>query len=598
MIKTFYNHWILIILCSYNISIMPESVVKQIGYFNWKGRTFGQISASLKKNQNTITDKNNIFRAGPLPLYRKEIASITSPTGNPRVSASVDEFNRPNGYIIRESESCCGADHTVDMTIPNSKYETGGAVELSGYADICFSQAENAKRRLRGSGVIKKNNQGNLTDEGILQFLYNGSFIFNGNTFSMDENQTMCTLAGIITYQGTYEGQSTYIWIPKYDYIAKTLIVGGGAGGGFDVGGGGGAGGVIYNDRFHVDSGDEYIIVVGAGSNGGISDGDSNGYNSSINNIIAYGGGSENTTTTNVGSAAGTLDSTGNTTLNTTQGSYGSRGDNWKAGGGGGGAGGPGGTGENTGDYRGLGGNGGDGVYYSISGTSTLYAAGGAGGAGGGGANITGNSYTGDDGLGGTSAGGGDGGGFESYNSQSNNYVYRNGSHATAYGSGGGGGGYGKNGGNGKEGIVIFTVTYSVVSARKSNYYTSNAQLLKERNKTYQQNQYKYDKSTFVVSDVHIDAPTQKLNNSRFYQQGGASASDLVSRKKLEEINNAASKTRTAYGNETADAMAYGIANQVYTKKDKVGFPLTSTPVISKYTGEIQAKCTGSIRRG
>lgn len=580
---------------------MPESVVKQIGYFNWKGQTFGQITASLKKNQNTITDKHNIFRAGPLPLYRKEIASIDAPTGNSRVSASVDELNRPNGYIIRESDTCCGAEHSIDMTIPNSKYETGGSVELSSYADICFSQAENAKRRLRGSGVIKKNNQGNLTDEGILQFLYNGSFIFNGKTFTINENETTCTLAGIISYQGTTSGQSTYIWIPKYDYTAKTLIVGGGAGGGYDVGGGGGAGGVIYNEHFDILSGYEYTIVIGAGSNGGTeTTPDSKGFNSSINDIIAYGGGSENTLLANIniiGSAAGTLNITGNTTGNPEQGYNGAEGDDWKAGGGGGG-GGMGTTGENNG-YKGYGGDGGPGVYYSISGTSTLYAAGGAGGAGGGGADNNSTGSTGNDGEGGTSSGGGNGGGFVTYNIQNNNgYVYSVGSNATAFGSGGGGGGYLKRGGKGKEGIVIFTVTYSVVSARNANYYTSNAQLLKERNKTYQQNQYKYDKSTFVVSDVHIDAPTQKLNNGRFYQQGAACASDLVARKKLEEINTAASNTKDAFGPETADALAYGIADQVYTKKDKLGFPSTLTPVISKYSGEIQAKCRGSIRRG
>ena len=596
---------------------MPESVVKQIGYFNWKGQTFGQITASLKKNQNTITDKHNIFRAGPLPLYRKEIASIDAPTGNSRVSASVDELNRPNGYIIRESDTCCGTDHSVDMTIPNSKYETGGSVELSRYEDICFSQAENAKRRLRGSGVIKKNNQGNLTDEGILQFLYNGSFIFNGHTFTIDENQTLCTLAGIISYQGTTDGQSTYVWIPKYAYDAKTLIVGGGAGGGYDVGGGGGAGGVIYNEHFAIRSGYEYTIVIGAGSNGGTNNtNDSKGFNSSINDIIAYGGGSENTLLSNIdiiGSAAGTLDMGGNTTGNPEQGYNGRRGDNWKAGGGGGGAGGMGTTGENVsgngprpeyGGYKGIGGNGGAGVTYSISGTPTLYAVGGAGGAGGNGddnysINNTGTGSTGNDGQGGTSEGGGNGGGFVTYNIQNNNgYVYSVGSNATAYGSGGGGGGFNKAGGKGKEGIVIFTVTYSVVSARKANYYTSNAQLLKERNKSYQQNQYKYDKSTFVVSDVHFAPPTEKLNNRRFHQQGAASAGDLVARKKLEEINTAASNTKDAFGPETADALAYGIADQVYTKKDKLGFPSTLTPVISKYSGEIQAKCRGSIRRG
>lgn len=579
---------------------MPESDVKQNGYFNWKGRTFGQITASLKKNQNTITDKHNIFRAGPLPLYRKEIASIDALTGNPRVSASVDEFTRPNGYIIRESDTCCGSDHTIDMTIPSSKYETGGAIQLSDRTNICFSQAENAKRRLRGSGVIKKNNRDDPTYDGVLQFLYDGFYIFNGKTHGIQANETLCNLAGNITYVGTANRQSTYIWIPKYSYHAKTLIIGGGAGGAFDVGGGGGAGGVIYNDQFNIIAGNEYRIVVGDGSEGGTNARlDTKGFNSSINTTIAYGGGSENTNINivDIGSAGGRLDMNTNTTNHHEQGYDGRRGDNWKAGGGGGGAGGLGTTGENDG-YKGFGGNGGSGVFYSISGTSVLYAAGGAGGSGGAGADNNNTHRTGNDGQGGISSGGGNGGGFVSYNSQYNsNYTYSVGSDATVYGSGGGGGGFGKNGGKGKEGIVVLTVIYAY-SARKANYYTTNAQLLKERNKTYQQNQYTYDKSTFVINDDHFQPPTEKLNNRRFHQQGAASAGDLVARKKHDEINTAASNTKDAFGPETADALAYGIADQVYTKKDKLGFPSNLTPVISKYSGEIQRKCAGTIHRG
>lgn len=578
---------------------MPESNVKQIGYFNWKGRTFGQITASLKKNQNSITDKNNIFRAGPIQLYRKEIASTTVSTGNPRVSASIDEFNRPNGYIVRENSNCTGAEHSVDMTIPNSNYETGCAIELSSYESICFSHAENAKRRLRGSGVIQKNNQGNLTDQGILQFLYGGYFVFNGTYYSITSGQTLCTLAGNITYNGIGDNQSTYVWIPKYEYIAKTLIVGGGAGGGYDVGGGGGAGGVIYDDRYDIDSGHEYTIVVGNGHIGATANDESTpGYNSSINDIIAYGGGGEHTSNIDVGSAGGTLDLDGNSTNQSDQGNDGAGGDNWKAGGGGGGAGSAGTTGEND-DYKGIGGNGGSGVTYSISGSNYTYSTGGAGGAGGAGSDNNSTGRTGNDGEGGSSSGGGAGGGFLSYESGTNtNYTYSIGYDATTYGSGGGGGGFLKTGGNGKEGIVILTVTYSTVSARKANYYTSNSQLLKERNKTYQQNQYKYDRSTFVVSDVSIDAPTQKLNNTRFYRQGAASASDLIARRKYEEINTSAANTADAYGNNTADALAYGISDQVYTTKNKVGFQLTNTPVISKYTGALTRRCTLQIHRG
>jgi hypothetical protein len=41
---------------------MPTSNVKQNGYFNWKGQTFGQITASLKKNQNLqVCQHHEIF---------------------------------------------------------------------------------------------------------------------------------------------------------------------------------------------------------------------------------------------------------------------------------------------------------------------------------------------------------------------------------------------------------------------------------------------------------------------------------------------------------------------------------------------------------
>jgi hypothetical protein len=83
-----------------------------------------------------------------------------------------------------------------------------------------------------------------------------------------------------------------------------------------------------------------------------------------------------------------------------------------------------------------------------------------------------------------------------------------------------------------------------------------------------------------------------KPSNPQFGQQGAVSSSTLVARKKYDTITDIGAKMKSAYGSETANAYAYGVADKQYTKKDIVGYPLTKTPVISKYTGEI--KCVNS----
>jgi len=78
-----------------------------------------------------------------------------------------------------------------------------------------------------------------------------------------------------------------------------------------------------------------------------------------------------------------------------------------------------------------------------------------------------------------------------------------------------------------------------------------------------------------------------KPNNSQFAVQGAVSGSNLILRKKYDTITDAGAKMKAAYGSATASAMAYGVSDQQYTLKQKMGFPLTQTPVICKYTGEV-----------
>jgi hypothetical protein len=67
-------------------------------------------------------------------------------------------------------------------------------------------------------------------------------------------------------------------------------------------------------------------------------------------------------------------------------------------------------------------------------------------------------------------------------------------------------------------------------------------------------------------------------------------ASSHTVREKYNAITNNSDKYRKAYGLSVANALAYGVPENGYTWKDKIGYPNKKTPVISKYTGEMK-KC-------
>lgn len=88
-----------------------------------------------------------------------------------------------------------------------------------------------------------------------------------------------------------------------------------------------------------------------------------------------------------------------------------------------------------------------------------------------------------------------------------------------------------------------------------------------------------------------------KPSNSQFATQGAVSSSSLVTRKKYDTVNNAAIKTNNLLntGTATMNALAYGGPDSTYTVKDKKGYPIKQTPVISKYTGKLCAKNVSKI---
>jgi len=182
-----------------NQSVGNELVELQpIAYFNWKGKTFNQITSALKKNTHRINpnDNRNIFNPHPVKLYRKEVASTKITSGNPRVSSSIDEFNMPNGYFVSKTSNLDNAKcNTLDINSTTNKYDLGQAVQLSTNPPICFSQADNARRRLRSGGMIKKYNIDNRKKNYYTsnsQYLYDRNETFDQNQFKYNVTNPGC----------------------------------------------------------------------------------------------------------------------------------------------------------------------------------------------------------------------------------------------------------------------------------------------------------------------------------------------------------------------------------------------------------------------
>jgi hypothetical protein len=141
----------------------------------------------------------------------------------------------------------------------------------------------------------------------------------------------------------------------------------------------------------------------------------------------------------------------------------------------------------------------------------------------------------------------------------------------------------------------------------KKNYYTSTKQYLESRCQSFQQNQYNFlrkgnravkpganasldnqyaanQSNKYCQTSTDCAMPVYyKPNNSQFAQQGGVSASSFITRLKYDTITNNRVSYSRAYGPATGNALAYGGSDETYTIKDKIGYPVTKTPIISKY---------------
>jgi hypothetical protein len=81
-----------------------------------------------------------------------------------------------------------------------------------------------------------------------------------------------------------------------------------------------------------------------------------------------------------------------------------------------------------------------------------------------------------------------------------------------------------------------------------------------------------------------------KPNNPGFGVQGAVESSTRMLQLKYNTVTNGAGGIRSAYGDATANALAYGVSEHAYTAKTQAGDKQIKTPVINPRTGQICQK--------
>lgn len=144
---------------------------------------------------------------------------------------------------------------------------------------------------------------------------------------------------------------------------------------------------------------------------------------------------------------------------------------------------------------------------------------------------------------------------------------------------------------------------YDVEMNNRPQNYRSSSQYLYGRNRTYKQNQFNHlrvehtdGEKVFSSNTIQFCNNTTtntngesnyvpvyyKPNNTKFAVQGAVDASARLAQLKYDTITDAGAKMQVAYGPHTANALAYGVPENGYTIKDKIGYPNICTPVIKK----------------
>ena len=190
-------------------SNMGRLGLKTKTHFNWKGKTFSQVSSLLQKNypmDTTSEPYNNrlFFRPLPNKIYRRETVSIDNLKNglggrDAKISLTMDI---PGGTIVNTSSStiCVGVMGTVDLNYDESKTALQCSSGCNSYLENDSSQRnskyiqslslqDNSRRRVRSSGMMRprfKENKNGQADHyaSSAQYLHSRNKTFQQNQFS------------------------------------------------------------------------------------------------------------------------------------------------------------------------------------------------------------------------------------------------------------------------------------------------------------------------------------------------------------------------------------------------------------------------------
>jgi hypothetical protein len=208
----------------------------QVRYVPWKGIPKVYISSIVSKNgllksdipitnvlRKTILPKGSTARidtksgAQPLRLYRRELVLNTTnvnPHKNHRTSIRIDELNRPNGYLVNsDCNDKKGAITYGDLSEPNSMYENG-ANKLCLNRNACI--VDNARRRVRSSGIIRKTRTENGEKE---------SYFTNTNQYLVNRNRTFAQNQYTLVRYGEPSLLNTNVYTGSYDKYNINVFV-------------------------------------------------------------------------------------------------------------------------------------------------------------------------------------------------------------------------------------------------------------------------------------------------------------------------------------------------------------------------------------
>jgi len=438
----------------------------------WKGNTFQQISAGIKYNKSTATvSGKTLFKAFPLKIHRKEIASVDLDRCNIRTSVKINDFDMPGGTLITSLETSKGLVNTEDINYENNSCQHPTSATDSARCEVFLSPEVNARRRVRSSGMIKR--KFNTAANNDTYYTSSNQYLVSRNR-SFLQNQYFHIREGDVTVKpGTNSSKQNIYSANGINHCSKFT--------------------------FHNNVTYQYQWIDGSGS---VGDGSGNYYDVTV--------------------PAGSYDIADfNTILHNAM--Y-----------------------TNTHYYTALPQKN---IVYLLNfaydnDTQKLV--------------------------------------IQAYYSDTDTYTTTNYDYP-----------------------IVLTLTWatpdiSTLGSRIPRIVIPSDSVLYKAlgfdagtyptSTTLSTNQYIQGTGSPGIQPNYVPI-YYKPSNPQFAQQGAVSSGDLITRKKYDAITKVGYSFRSAYGAETADAVAYGVPQYGYTKKDKEGYPVKKTPTFSKYSN-IMKQCS------